>query len=134
MKQKYTVAAVLIVVIAAVVLLFMLKDSKPSTFELEDGNLVIGGSFGVTVPVTEISGLTLTETAPVITYKKNGSGVGTVYKGEFRLEGDVPARIYADTAKPPFVTFTHDGTAFYLNLATADETQALYQRILDAMD
>jgi hypothetical protein len=134
MKPKLFIAVGLIVVITVVVGFMLLKDSKPSAIEIKDGNLIISGSFGLTVPVSGISDLNITEAAPKIASRTNGSGIGTVYKGEFRLEGSIKARIYADASKPPFITFNEDNTIFYINLATAEETQALYKLLTDALN
>jgi hypothetical protein len=121
------------VAITVFVAFLLLKDSKPSAVEIKDGNLIISGSFGLTVPISGISDLKMTESPPKITSRTNGSGIGTVYKGEFRLEGNIKARIYADASKPPFMTFYYDGTVFYINLGTAEELQALYGQLADAL-
>jgi hypothetical protein len=134
MKHKFFIAAGLIVVIALGVFIMMLGDSKPSSFELKDGNLVIGGSFGVSVPLSGISGLGLADIPPKIETKTDGAGLGTVYKGEFTLDGGVKARLYYDALKPPFITFSSGGTVFYINAATPEETQALYQQLEDALN
>jgi hypothetical protein len=132
MRQKFIIAAALMIVISVVVVFMLLRDSKPSSFAVNDGNLIIGGAFGVTVPVAGIANPNITESPPKIASRTNGSGVGTVYKGEFRLEGNLNARIYADASKPPFIKFSYDNTIFYINLGTAEETQALYRQLTDA--
>ena len=127
--KKVFIAAGLIIVIVAAVVIMMTNDSKPSAFAIEDGSLIISGSFGVSVPVNTISDLSLTEISPVIKTKTNGSGVGSICKGEFELQGGAQARLYADISKSPFVVFNSNGTIYYINLATPDETRALYQRL-----
>lgn len=130
MKQKQLIIAVaMIVIVAAVVIIMLNADSKPSTMEVRDGSLVIGGSFGVTVPVSEISGLEWQDALPGIGRKTNGSGVGSVYKGEFTLADGAKARLYADGKKPPFIRFTQGGTVFYLNAGTKEQTEELMAKL-----
>ena len=132
MKSKLVITLGIIITVSVAILIMLLSISKPTTFEVKDGDIIIGGSFGVTVPVSGITGLKLIEDPPKIVTRTNGSGVGTVYKGEFTLEGNVKARLYADASKPPFITFSFEDTVFYINSATDEELQALYQILSDA--
>lgn len=132
MKPKYIFAGVVVIAVAIFLFIMLSSVNKPSTFEVKDGDFIIGGAFGVTVPVSGISGLNLTDTPPNIVTKTNGSGLGTVYKGEFTLDGNRKARLYIDASKPPFITFSYDGTVIYVNLKEAQETRALYQKLSEA--
>ncbi len=130
MNKKYLLLTVIIAVVVVVFVSFMLvKDSQAAEYDIQDGTLIIDTAFGVDVPVSQMKNLALTNDAPVVLTRTNGAGVGSVNKGEFLLEGDVKARIYADVEKPPFIKFTYDGTVFYLNADTAEETEALFGQL-----
>ena len=131
-KKVGLITLAIIAVIVCLVAVMLVRDSKPPVYSLSGGNLGIKSSFGVSVPAAEITGLELTETAPEIKTKTNGAGVGSVLKGEFLLEDGLKARLYADTQSPPFIRFTWDGWVFYINAATREETEALYNA-LDAL-
>lgn len=131
MKHNVFIGAGIIVVVASVVFIMILKINKPSSFDIKDGDFIIGGSFGVTVPMTGIADLELSDVPPTIVTRTNGSGVGTIYKGEFTLDGNVKSRLYIDASKPPFIIFNYNGTVFYINLETPEETQTLYEKLLN---
>jgi hypothetical protein len=133
MKLKL-IMAVLIVAAAAIVIFVMMSGiNKPSVFVVNGSNLEIQGSFGTVVPISGISSLEMKDSMPAITYKTNGSGLGSVYKGEFTLDGGAKARLYMDTSKPPFISFSYDGTVFYINSDTRQKTQGLYDELKAAI-
>jgi hypothetical protein len=132
LKKAGIIAAVaIIVVVAAVVFMMMSRDSKPSGFEAANGNLVISGSFAMTVPLSEISELELTNTMPSVTKKTNGAWLGDNCKGEFLLENNIKARLYADISAPTFITFMFHDTVFYVNTGYAPDTESLYNQLKD---
>ena len=132
MKQKtmtFIIAAGLLVLIGVGIAIMMISDSQPVTFTIEDETLKIDAAFGVSVPIPEIKDIELVQSLPIITRKTNGLGLGSIYKGEFLLEGDVKARLYLDESLPPFIRFIYDDTVFYVNGASKEATQALYEQI-----
>lgn len=134
MKSKWAIAVTIIIAVAviATVALMMNRDSQPAEFSLRDGQLVISCSFGVSVPLEEIAGLELTETVPEIDTRTNGASVGCVHKGEYKLAGGNPARLYIDASVPPFIRFTQGDTVFYISAGNAEATRALYADLLAA--
>jgi hypothetical protein len=134
MKSKFLIAAVLIVVIAAGVFWMISMEQKPTVFLVDENSLQIQGSFGVTVPLQDISGLELKNEMPAIGTKTNGSGLGSHYKGEFTLQDGTKARLYVDASKQPFVSFVQGGTVFYINSDTPEKTQELYDQLNAALD
>lgn len=133
MKKSLTLAIAILIVVAAGVFFMMSRDSKAAAYEIKDGNFVISGSFATIVPLSQITGLELTDKVPQITYKSNGSGLGSVFKGEFTLEGNVKARLYVDTSVPPFIKFVHNNTIFYVNTDTAQKTNELFEQLKSAV-
>lgn len=137
MKKINIIAAIAIVAVvvfvAAVVFFMMNRDSKSSSFEVSNGNLIISGSFGITVPIAEIADLRLSDSMPVITTKTNGAWLGDACKGEFILENNIKARLYVDISAPPFITLKHSDTTYYLNAATPADTQALHEQLVTAI-
>jgi hypothetical protein len=129
MKPRIILAIVMVIVIALVLFLIVNGDSKVSTCEIKDGNLKINGSFSVTVPVAEISALELKDTIPKIATKTNGSGLGSVCKGEFKFVDGRKARLYVDASKPPFISFTQGTTVFYINTETPGKTKELFDQL-----
>ena len=135
MKNKWAVIAAIIITIAVIIIVALMlnRDSQPAVYSIEDGQLVITCSFGVSVPLDEIVGLKITKTAPGIATKTNGAGIGSIHKGEYRLTDGSAARLYIDSSIPLFIRFTQDGTVFYLNAETAEATQALYDELREVL-
>lgn len=135
MKNKWAIVVAVIIVAAAIIIVtsMMGRDSKPAAYSIEDGGLIISCSFGVSVPLDEIEGLTLTETAPEIASRTNGAGIGSMQKGEYRLADGSDARLYADTSLPLFIRFTQGDRVYYLNAENTEATQALYDEITAAL-
>jgi hypothetical protein len=131
MKWKIFLTAGIIIVVAIILVITFSKSSKPSSFDVKDGQLSISGAFGTNVALDEIEGLQLTELPPEVKTRTNGSGLGTKLKGEFLLKDDIKARLYIDTSKPPFIAFTAGGTVFYIGLDTKEATEALYQQLVN---
>jgi hypothetical protein len=136
MKSKWVIAVAIVITITVIVIVaFMMnRDSQSAEYQIEDGRLAISCSFGVSVPLDEIDGLTLTETAPEIETKTNGAGIGSMHKGEYRLSDGTSARLYIDTSVPLFVRFSQGGTVYYLNAENAEATQALYAELSAAIE
>jgi hypothetical protein len=133
MKLKAIIAVIIVAVFVVGFYLLLSGSGKPASFTVNGEALEIKGLFGTTVPIAEISSLELTDSMPAIVYKNNGSGLGSVNKGEFTLEGEVQARLYMDKSKPPFIHFTQGGTAFYLNSETEQKTRELFDQLSSAM-
>jgi hypothetical protein len=136
MRNKWAViaAGVIIVAVAIVVVIMMSTDSKPASYEIKDGELVITCSFGVSVPLEEITSLELTQDAPQVASKTNGAGIGSMQKGEYLLQDGSKARLYIDDEMPPFICFMQGDTVFYLNSDSPEATQALFDELAAAVD
>jgi len=135
MKNKWAIiaAGLIIVAVAVLVIMMMSKDSKPAAYEIKDDELVITCSFGVSVPLDQITSLELTEDAPQIATKTNGAGIGSMHKGEYQLQDGSKARLYIDDEMPPFIRFIQGDTVFYLNSDSQEATQALFDTLSDAV-
>jgi hypothetical protein len=136
MRTKISVALGLVIfaAVAAGIVFMMTKDSKPPVYEIEDTNLVISCSFGTSVPVKEISELALVESPPQIATKTNGLGLGSIYKGSFKLSDSRAARLFIDTKIPLFIVFKYADTVFYINDTTAEQTKALFDKLSQAQN
>ncbi len=135
MKNKFAIilGSIIVVVVTIVVIVMMNGSSKPAVYEIKGGELVITGSFGVSVPLDDIASLELTQAAPDIATRTNGAGIGSMYKGEFKLADGRKARLYIDDEISPFIRFIQGDTVFYLNSGSPESTQALFEEIQAAL-
>ncbi len=128
-KIAIIATAVIIVAVGIGVAIMMSSSSQPATYELKDGNLVIGGMFGTSVPLADITSLELTDSAPDIKTRTNGASLGSMHKGEYLLSDDSKARLYIDAKTPPFIRFIQNETVFYINLDSAETTQSFFAEL-----
>ncbi len=135
MKNKWAiiVAGLIIVAVAVVIVMMMSTDSKPAVYEIKDEELIITCSFGVSVPLEDITSLELTKDGPQIATKTNGAGIGSMQKGEYLLTDGSKARLYIDDEMPPFIRFMQGDTVFYLNSDSKEATQALFDELQAAI-
>ena len=128
-KWAFIAGGIIVAAVAVVVALMMTNDSKDAQFAVENDALVISCSFGVTVPLSEIENLELTADAPQIESKDNGSGLGTMQKGQFTLAGGVKSRLYIDEQAPVFIRFSRGDEVYYLSAESEDATRALFEQL-----
>jgi hypothetical protein len=111
---------------AALVAAIISSSSKPIVYTVSGGSLTIECPFGQTVTLKDIEGLETTRAKPDISMRTWGSAVGEKLRGSFSLANGASARIFAESATPPFIHFKVGGTEYYLNCATPEKTDKLY--------
>lgn len=134
-QTKVTVALLVLVlggVLTGVVLLVN-ASSKPVECNVTADVLEIKCAFGATVKLQDIKGLELAQTRPDIASRTFGSAVGEKLRGSFALADGSSAQVYMENAQPPFVHFTAGNTSYYINGTTADDTKAIYDKLVQAL-
>ena len=61
-----------------------------------------------------------------------GTGMSSLLEGRFTVEGYENVRISLDPREAPFIAIEYDGASRIFNLATPEQTTALYDEILEA--
>ena len=108
----------------------LIGGSRPASFILSDTELRITGMYGVTVTLSDISDVVWQDSLPTGLVRTNGAAVGSVLKGNFETSG-IKMKIFADTSSPHFIyLYTESGDLFVINYKSADETNALFQRLI----
>ncbi len=131
MKTRSKVVMLLTIAVLAVVAggaaILLNSSSKAPEYTVDSGIFKISGMYGTEIPLNKISNLALKESMPEVTYKSNGSGLGTIYMGHFELEGIKKARLFVDTSKPPFIYFEYESESYFINCKDSEETADLYK-------
>jgi len=104
-------------------------SSKPAEYTLGNGILNISGMYGQEIPINEICNLEIRDTIPEVLTKTNGSGLGTMMKGYFKLKDIGAAKLFVDTSKPPFVYVKTDSIIMILNCEESENTKAFYEKL-----
>jgi len=126
---------VVIVIIAASAIgvgLLLSSSSKPAEYAFENGVLNISGLYGQKIAVSEITALEIKDTIPEVLLRTNGSALGTMLKGNFKLQDIGQAKLFIDTSKPPFIFIKTNSATIILNCQDSDKTKALYNELKTA--
>lgn len=121
------IAVVVFIAIGVGVLLSF--SNKPAEYALENGILNISGMYGQEVAINKINSLELKDTMPEVLAKTNGSALGTMLKGYFKLEGIDKAKLFVDTSKPPFIFVKTNSMTIILNCEESEKTKALHEKL-----
>ncbi len=133
-RSKFAIAGfvVFLAVVAGGVGYLFAQGSQPTSAVLADGGLKISGLYGQTVPVADIRKVELVFALPTVEARTNGSAIGDLLSGHFRLADVGAALLFLDRSKPPFLYVETATQKIYLNLATPAETQTLYESLSTA--
>jgi hypothetical protein len=85
------------------------------------------------VTLKDIDGLEIVEMRPDISMRTWGSALGEKLRGSFELSDGASARIFVETANPPFIHFAAGNTQYYINCVTPDETDKLYRELVSLL-
>ncbi len=105
-------------------------------FSIRDSKVIVASQYikvesvwGVKQPINEIKEVSLKNTLPKVLSKNGGSGLASVLKGQFTLEGLGKGRVYATIDKPPFIYITTDKSYIIINYKEPNRTKELYKTI-----
>lgn len=124
-KLPAIISAITLVVVA-VIFYFALQ---PTEVTLTESALEIAGMYGETYEFASMEQLILLEQLPEIAMRTNGSAVGSKLEGHFKFKNGDKAKLFVDKSVPPFIQFVYEGKLVILNLSTAQETRALYEKL-----
>lgn len=83
------------------------------------------------IPLDDIDSVELLDELPTAR-RIAGTGMSSLLEGRFTVEGYANVRISLDPREAPFIAIEYDGLTRIFNLATPEETTALYDEILEA--
>jgi len=121
--------AINILVISFVVVLvlgvagFLYYSMLPPNITTAEGRITIGGSYGTSAEVQQAE---LLDSIGVIGRKTNGFQLGSVFKGNFEVEGLGNCLLFIHSTEGPFILIrTSDGRKILINAEGDDLTAAL---------
>ena len=107
---------------------------QPTKFNVDSEAFEISGMYGDKISWEEISEIQLVNELPEIAIRSNGASVGSIRKGNFKFKNGEKAKLFVDRSVPAFITFTWNDELYYLNKSTVDETEKLYEDMMDVWD
>lgn len=135
-KKTNIIVAILVVVVLAMTAVFVItllttgSKAKPE-YTFTENVLTISGQFGTDISLSGAGVAQETTLLPEPETRTNGAAIGNIYKGKFKLNGGKVYLNIMDKTIPSYILITaNDGSKYYINCTTAEETAALCQEIL----
>lgn len=119
--------AVLVMIFVAIFLTFTLVVKTEITVDKK--TIDISGIYGKEIAVEDISELKLEDTLREMSWKINGSAIGSKYEGHFKGEDGKNYVLYVDEEIGKFVSFKYKDKRYIMNTSTKKETEKLYKAI-----
>ena len=101
----------------------------PKTMVGFDAFYVSNGLYRNTIAYDAMQSLTLEETLPNVGVKTNGFAAGKTLRGNFRVDGWGPSRLFVNLDQPPFVVIKTADTHVVVNFADPLQTRRLYSEL-----
>ncbi len=102
---------------------FLYYSMLPPNITTAEGRITIGGSYGTSAEVQKTE---LMDSIGAIVRKTNGFHLGSVFKGNFDVEGLGNCLLFIDSTEGPFILIqTSDGRKILINAEGDDLTAAL---------
>ena len=117
-----------VIVPLAIVAVVMYASSRPPTVVVTPTEVTVAGTFGATVPMRDITSVTLEDSMPRVIRKHMGSD-GLALRGRFELEGIGDGRIYVERSGHPYVLIRTRDSFVYINYSDAARTHALFDEL-----
>jgi hypothetical protein len=120
----------ILIVVVALVFGGIYKTAQPAEIKVTDGKLIISGTYGVDIPLSEITKVEVIDHLPRVIIRTNGLGLGRYSKGYFRLEKYGRSLLFLHSGKPPYLVLaTEKNGAVVINRSTPEEIYYL-QRLI----
>lgn len=135
MRNAYnTKSSKIILWISAIIIVFIfvgiIRTGQPATITVENETLNIEGTYGVKIPLKEITKAEITESIPKAIIRTNGLSFLKYHKGHFKMEQYGRSLLYLHSGKPPYLVLsTQKNGTIIINRSTREEIEALYEGI-----
>jgi Domain of unknown function (DUF3784) len=129
-KRKGT--KVLLGIVVAILMIvggMLIYGSIEQSVDVEHGAIEIGGLYGTTLDISNISDVSIINELPKIQAKKGGFDFANVLKGDFSLDGIGEGKLYVNIAAPPFIKIKYNDTFVILNFRDTTTTLTTFDKI-----
>lgn len=126
------IACLLIIAVSVGILIY--NSSQPPDYIVREDALKIAGLYGGEIKLLSIDSITIKEDIPDIVQKINGSALGNMMKGYFKLKDIGEVKLFINTQKPPFIFINQKSGLLIINSEERGETEKIYQVLLEALE
>jgi hypothetical protein len=122
--------ALVILPIAFVFFMVQASEKPPRVAMSRDGMAIRSGLYGVDLPWSTVTDVSLEQALPRIVGRPNGYALGGTLRGYFSVDGIGRTRLFVERDEPPFVRITSSTEGVvYLGLGRGGGTQQLFREI-----
>lgn len=108
------------------------SSNKPAEYLIKDDTLRINGEYGEEIKFSDIISITMEELIPEVQYRSNGSSLGNIKKGYFRLKDIGKVKLFLNSANPPFIFINVKSGLRIVNKDEPARTKELYGKLIEA--
>lgn len=131
-SRESTMKAVKVLVIVAVVGgILMTQVIGEHKVVITDTSVKIPGMFGKTFPLEEMVSIREVQEMPKVTLRTNGLGLGSIQRGQFRLEGAKKAYLYLSKKEGPYIEIVTEEYPVYINFKDEESYRRTLESLLD---
>lgn len=130
-SRETTMKAVKVLVIVAVVggilLTQVIGEHKVI---ITDTSVKVSGMFGKTFPLEDVVSIREVQEMPRVTLRTNGLGLGSIQRGQFRLEGAKKAYLYLSKREGPYIEMVTKDYPVYINFKDSETYRNTLESLL----
>ncbi len=129
-----TKKSVILIICLVMLVIFLIPagtiyyGAKEPQITIGTDQLVIDAVYGTTVPLQQISEVSLLDDLPSVAQKVNGFDFGHILKGDFELDELGRVKLFLDRRNPPFILIQSDKTVIF-NFKEEEKTRELYHTL-----
>lgn len=112
----------------------MYASNKPSDIIIGENYIEIKGMYKTNINFDDMKEVTLEETIPKVLRKTNGSNLGSILKGNFKLEDIGHAKLFINKDKPPFIIIKLEQDYVIINRGSRQDTENLFKDIKEKIN
>ncbi len=127
--RRVAMLAIVILPIAIVAVIVRTSEQQPRVTVSSEGMRISSGFYGVDLPWSNVTDVSLEESLPRVVRRTNGYALGGTLRGYFQVEGLGRARLFVERDQPPFVRITATEGVTYVGLGTGGGTRQLFNEI-----
>lgn len=129
-RRRLVVFALLPLAIALMFWGIRASEKPPRVTMSHQGMKISSGVYGVDLPWSIITDVSVEQTLPRIIRRTNGYALGGTLRGYFRVEGLGPVRLFVERNQPPFVRISSSTQGvIYIGLGSGGATRQLFREI-----
>lgn len=129
---RYRLVIAAAVALPLLLLFFLIRSSEkpPRVTVSQEGMEISSGLYGVDLPWSTVTEVSLEQELPRILRRTNGYALGGTLRGYFNVEGEGRVRLFVERDEPPFVRITSSTEGVvYVGLGNGGGTRQLFKEI-----